>query len=53
MTGEPTVIPIGFTIEEGKLEHYASLGIEDYILMLPSAPADVILPILDRHAEHV
>ena len=51
--GEPTVIPIGFTIEEGKLEHYASLGIGDYILLLPSAPADVILPILDRHAEHV
>ena len=35
------------------LEHHASLGAERVVLGLPPAPADTVLPILDRYAELV
>jgi probable F420-dependent oxidoreductase len=37
--------------EPGRLEYYASLGFERTVIGLPSAPAGVVLPLLDRHAE--
>jgi probable F420-dependent oxidoreductase len=39
------------TPDRGKLDYYAELGVSRTVLGLPSAPADVILPILDRYAE--
>jgi probable F420-dependent oxidoreductase len=49
--GRPMVIPCGVLPDRGKLDHYAGLGITECVLPLPSAPADRILPILDRYAE--
>jgi probable F420-dependent oxidoreductase len=36
--------------EPTRLQRYADLGVERVILFLPSAPADVVLPILDGYA---
>jgi len=44
------VIPFGTMPDEGKLEYYASLGIDEVVLRLPTAPRDVVLPVLDRYA---
>ena len=37
--------------EPSRLERLAGIGVERVVLWLPSAPADVVLPILDRYAE--
>ena len=44
------MIPFGTMPDEGKLEYYASLGIDEVVLRLPTAPRDVVVPILDRYA---
>jgi probable F420-dependent oxidoreductase len=36
--------------DPGKLAHYRALGVEEVVFALPSAGADVVLPILDRYA---
>jgi probable F420-dependent oxidoreductase len=33
------------------IQHYADLGVERCVFMLPSAPAEKVLPFLDRYAE--
>ena len=43
-----TVIPFGTLPDRGKLEHYASLGITETVLRLPSAGRDEVLATLDR-----
>jgi probable F420-dependent oxidoreductase len=48
---ELRVIPFGTVPSAGKLEHYATLGITEVVLQLPSGGEDVVLPVLDRHAE--
>jgi probable F420-dependent oxidoreductase len=50
---ELRVVPFGTTPDEGKLEYYASLGIDEVVLRLPPASADRVLPLLDRYAELV
>ena len=47
------VIPFGTVPNDSKLEYYASLGINEVVLRLPTAPRDVVLPILDRYAPFV
>ena len=37
--------------DPARMKRYAGLGVERVVLWLPSAPADVVLPILDRYAE--
>ena len=37
--------------DKGKLEYYAELGATRTVFGLPSAPADVVLPLLDKYAE--
>lgn len=44
------VVPFGTVPDEGKLEHYAGLGITEVVLRIPSAGSDDVLPILDRYA---
>jgi hypothetical protein len=44
------VVPFGTVPDEGKLEYYASLGIDEVVLRLPSAPAARVLPVLDAYA---
>jgi probable F420-dependent oxidoreductase len=43
-----TVIPFGTLPTPEKLEYYASLGIEEVVLRLPSAARDRVLPVLDE-----
>jgi probable F420-dependent oxidoreductase len=45
-----TVIPFGTLPTAAKLEYYASLGIEEVVLRLPSAGRDEVLPMLDEYA---
>ncbi|MCB1038468.1 MAG: TIGR03619 family F420-dependent LLM class oxidoreductase [Acidimicrobiales bacterium] len=52
--GRPTsdfqVIPFGTLPDSGKLDHYASLGIHETVLRLPSAGRDEVLRTLDEYA---
>ncbi len=51
--GEARIVPFGTVPDRGKLDYYATLGIEEVVLQLPSAPGDVVLPILDGYASLV
>ncbi|WP_113701300.1 TIGR03619 family F420-dependent LLM class oxidoreductase [Nonomuraea lactucae] len=44
------VIPFGTLPTREKLDYYAELGIEETVASLPSGPADVVLPVLDKYA---
>jgi hypothetical protein len=43
------VVPFGSLPDHGKLDHFERLGIGECVFRLPSAPADVVLPVLDRY----
>jgi hypothetical protein len=45
------IVPFGTIPDPGKLEYYASLGIEEIVLRVPSGDASTVLPLLDRYAE--
>ncbi|WP_460352293.1 LLM class F420-dependent oxidoreductase [Actinoallomurus acanthiterrae] len=45
------VIPFGTEPSAGKLDYYASLGIEEVVLRVPSGPREEVLPVLDTYAE--
>jgi probable F420-dependent oxidoreductase len=47
------IVPFGVLPDRGKLDYYASLGIEEVVLRVPAGPADVALKVLDEHAELV
>lgn len=50
------IVPFGAVPSEGKLAHYAALGVTETVLRLPSAGADEVLPILDdytRFFDHI
>jgi probable F420-dependent oxidoreductase len=47
------VVPFGTIPDAGKLDYYAALGITEVVLRLPSAPADRVLPVLDRYARRL
>jgi probable F420-dependent oxidoreductase len=44
------VVPFGTDPSPGKLDYYASLGIDEVALRVPSGGADEVLPVLDRYA---
>jgi len=46
---ELSIIPFGAVPSEGKLEHYATLGVTESVLSLPSAGADEVLAVLDGY----
>jgi probable F420-dependent oxidoreductase len=48
---ELAIIPFGTVPNQGKLEHYASLGITEVVLQLPSGPEDVVLKAVDAHMQ--
>lgn len=50
---EFTVVPFGTLPDRGKLDHYASLGIDEVILRLPSAGRDEVLRTLDEYQHFV
>jgi probable F420-dependent oxidoreductase len=45
-----TVIPFGVVPDPGKVAYYEEVGFAEVVLRLPSAPADVVLPLLDEYA---
>jgi probable F420-dependent oxidoreductase len=47
------IVPMGVLPDPAKLDYYASLGVTESVLRLPSAPRDVVLPLLDDYAHHV
>ncbi|HEX4775890.1 MAG TPA: LLM class F420-dependent oxidoreductase, partial [Acidimicrobiia bacterium] len=44
------VVPFGVLPDPGKLDYYASLGIDEVVLRVPSADASAVLHVLDEHA---
>ncbi len=47
------VVPFGTVPDERKLEYYASLGMDEVVLRVPTAPRSVVLSVLDRYAPFV
>src|SRR5436190_171560 len=47
------VIPFGTIPDPGKLEYYASIGVDEVVLRVPAGGRDVVLPVLDDHAKLV
>jgi probable F420-dependent oxidoreductase len=41
----------GSAPDPGKIEHFGELGVDRVVLWLPPAPADVVLPILDKYVD--
>jgi probable F420-dependent oxidoreductase len=47
------IVPMGILPDPAKLDHYASLGVTEAVLRLPSAPRDEVLPALDDFTRHL
>jgi len=47
---ELTIIPFGVLPDAGKMDYYAEIGFDEVVFRVPPAPADVVLPIMDRLA---
>ena len=47
------VVPFGTIPDPGKLDYYASIGIDEVVLRVPAGGRDVALPVLDGYAELV
>ena len=45
------VVPFGTVPDPGKLDYYASIGIDEVVLRVPSGDVDRVLPVLDKYAE--
>jgi len=45
------IVPLGVLPSAAKLAHYASIGVTEAVLRLPSAPRDAVLPLLDDYAK--
>jgi hypothetical protein len=44
------IVPFGTQPTPGKLDYYASLGVDEVALRVPSGSADEVLPVLDTYA---
>ena len=47
------IVPFGTIPDPGKLDYYASLGIDEVVLRVPTADADTVLGVLDGFADVV
>jgi probable F420-dependent oxidoreductase len=47
------IIPFGSLPSQGKLEYFASMGIEEVVLGVDPGGPDVVLPILDAYAKEI
>jgi probable F420-dependent oxidoreductase len=48
--GALEIVPFGSIPDPGKLDHFERIGVTECVFRLPSAPRDVVLPLLDRQA---
>jgi probable F420-dependent oxidoreductase len=44
------IVPFGSIPDPGKLDHFEAIGVTECVFRLPSAPRDVVLPLLDKQA---
>ncbi len=44
------IVPFGSLPDPGKLDHFERIGVTECVFRLPSAPRDVVLPLLDEQA---
>ena len=44
------IVPFGSIPDPGKLDHFERIGVTECVFRLPSAPRDVVLPLLDKQA---
>jgi hypothetical protein len=44
------IVPFGTLPDPGKLDYYASIGVDEVVLRVPSATRDRVLPLLDEYA---
>jgi probable F420-dependent oxidoreductase len=44
------IVPFGSIPDPGKLDHFERIGVTECVFRLPSAPRDVVLPLLDQQA---
>ena len=44
------IVPFGSIPDAGKLDHFERIGVTECVFRLPSAPRDVVLPLLDEQA---
>jgi probable F420-dependent oxidoreductase len=49
-SSELRIVPFGTIPDPGKLDYYASIGVDEVVLRVPSADADTVLPLLDEYA---
>lgn len=47
------IVPFGSLPDPGKLDHFERIGVTECVFRLPSAPRDVVLPLLDEQASLV
>jgi probable F420-dependent oxidoreductase len=47
------IVPFGTIPDAGKLEYFASIGIDEVVLRVPTGDAATVLPVLDRYAQLV
>jgi probable F420-dependent oxidoreductase len=50
---ELTIIPFGVLPDPGKIAYYGEIGFDEVVFRIPPAPAEKVLPVLDRLAEFV
>ncbi|HVN38235.1 MAG TPA: LLM class F420-dependent oxidoreductase [Myxococcota bacterium] len=46
------IVPMGVFPSAEKLDYYRSLGVHEAVLRVPSAPRDVVMPVLDEYARY-
>ncbi len=51
--GEIHIVPMGVFPDRAKLDYYASLGVTETVLRVPSAPRDDVMPVLDEYVQFV
>jgi probable F420-dependent oxidoreductase len=47
------IVPFGSLPDPGKLDHFERIGVTECVFRIPSAPRDVVLPLLDEQASLV
>jgi len=47
------IVPFGSLPDPGKLDHFERIGVTECVFRLPSAPRDIVLPLLDEQASLV
>ena len=47
---ELEIVPFGSLPDPGKLDHFEHIGVTECVFRLPSAPRDIVLPLLDQQA---